>query len=177
MLIDFNVSDIPMFPTKLTWYNILFDLVGIISLIIAASYYIFISRNTIKTRKAQLFLNVYNQFRDYEFLQRWSETFFKWEWKNFDDFIKKYGPINNIKAFSEYLSMSAYFEGIGVLVKNKLIDIDIVEELMSSPIIWMWEKTESVTNGYREYYNSPELWEWYEYLYTELKNRAVKKTK
>jgi hypothetical protein len=47
----------------------------------------------------------------------------------------------------------------------------MVDELMATPIIWMWEKTEAITKGYRINFDNPNLWEWYEYLYHKLKKR------
>jgi hypothetical protein len=40
-----------------------------------------------------------------------------------------------LKAFAAYTSTCAYFDGIGVFVKNNLIDIKIVDDLMSTPIL------------------------------------------
>lgn len=166
------MCSLELFPENLTLYGILMDIIPVLALITAAVYYITISRNTIRTRKAQLFMNLYSHFRDKDFMLQWSEKFFKWSWKDFDDYLEKYGPEKNLEAFASYSSTCAYFEGIGVLVKKKLIDLTIVEELMATPIIWMWEKTESVTKGYRERFNAPQLWEWYEYLYNEMKKLA-----
>jgi hypothetical protein len=135
----------------------------------AVIYYIFTARNAERSRKAQLFMSLYEQFNNYEWMQRWTEKFYIWEWKDFDDYFEKYGPIKNPNAFSSYNSTCAFFEGIGVLLKNKLIDIEIVTQLIYSPVVWMWEKTESITKGYRERYNAPQLWEYYEYLVNEMR--------
>lgn len=113
-------------------------------------------------------MNLHTQFRDRAFLAQWTEKMYQWEWSDFDDFLEKYGPSSNVDAFASYLSTCAFFEGIGLLVKNKLIELELVEELMHSPICMMWEKTEDVTKGFRELYGSSDYWEWYEYLYNEL---------
>jgi hypothetical protein len=165
------VLSLDILPSDLTVYDLLLGIIPVLALIIAALYYVFKSINDIKTRKAQLFADLYSQFRDFNFMKRWSECYFQWEWKDFDEFIERYGPQNNVEAFALYTSICAYFEGIGVLTKNKLIDIKMVNELMATPIIWMWEKTEAITKGYRDNFNNPNLWEWFEYLYHQLKTQ------
>jgi hypothetical protein len=150
------------------------------ALVIAAVYYYYNATNTIKQRKAQLLMNLHTQFRDRDFLVQWSEKYYNWEWKDFEDFLAKYGPTSNVEAFASYLSTCAFFEGIGILVKNKLVELELVEELMYQPICMMWERTEDVTKGFREIYGSEAFWEWYEYLYNELQkahNRRISEEK
>jgi hypothetical protein len=161
------ITELPL-PPNLTFYQIFKDFLPAFALVVAATYYYINATNTIKQRKAQLLMNLHTQFRDKDFLDRWTEKFYHWEWKDFDDYLEKYGPSTNINAFASYTSTCAFFEGIGVLVKNKLVELELVEELMYSPICMMWEKTEEITKGFREHYDSPDFWEWYEYLYDEL---------
>ena len=169
VLLFVDLSNI--FPENLTMYQMLKDITPVFAFIACGAYYVFISRNTIKTRKAQLFMNLYSQFRAWDFMKPWSEMFFEWQWEDFDDYIERYGPENNTDAFAKYCSIAAYFEGIGVLVKQRLIDIDVVDELMAVPAIWMWDKMEDITMGFRTRFDAPELWEWWEYLYHKLKDR------
>jgi len=48
------------------------------------------------------------------------------------------------------LSVVTVFEGMGVLVKRKLVDMDMVDELMLGLITRTWERTEPVIIEYRE---------------------------
>jgi len=171
VFVDGLTITMELLPPNLTVYSVIKDCIPILAFIAASAYYIFISKNTVRSRKAQLFMNLYSQFRSAEFLKQWSEKFFNWEWEDFDDFQRKYSASVNVEYFAMYNSTCAFFEGVGVLVKNDLIDIQIVDELMSIPIKWMWEKMKPVTDGYRKLYGDPALWEFYEYLYEELKKR------
>lgn len=162
-----------IYPADLTIYEAFMDIIPILALISAAAYYFVVSSNTIRNRKAQLFMNLYQQFSSSEFMKPWSEIFFEWKWEDFDDYLNRYGPSSNLDAFEKYCTVAAYFEGIGVLVKQRLIDIDIVDDLLHAPPIWMWDKTEEITLGYREMFEAPELWEWWEYLYERLKGRET----
>jgi hypothetical protein len=67
--------------------------------------------------------------------------------------------------------MSEFFEGIGVLVKRQLIDIDIVEDLLANRIIWWWEKFRLVSQLAREFTGDSKLHDHTEYLYNMMKQR------
>jgi hypothetical protein len=80
---------------------------------------------------------------------------YQWEWKNYDDFMGKYGPESNFEAFAALDSVGAYMEGIGVLVKEKLVDIRLVAILMKSTIMHFWEKLEPVVMELRKELDYP----------------------
>jgi len=64
-----------------------------------------------------------------------------------------------------------YFEGIGVLLRRKLIDIGLVDDLLTAPIKVTWEKMKPVAEGYRKELNLPTVMEYFEYLYNEMQKR------
>ena len=128
-------------------------------------------RNLNKTRQTELFMNLYETFRNREFQRQYAEIIFQHKWKDFNDWLEKYGPGTNIEAFSSWISVPAYFEGIGVLLHRKTIDISMVDDILSTQILLLWEKIEPITKEYRERMKRPQLWEWFEYLYKEIKKR------
>ena len=67
--------------------------------------------------------------------------------------------------------MGTFFEGIGVLLKRKLIDIELVDDLFSEPIRTLWVNMKPMIDGSRKYLNQPRVFEWFEYLYNEMKKR------
>ena len=133
-------------------------------------------RNLVKQRQAELFMNLYDHYNDPEFAKHWAKTVFQWNWKDFDDWLKKYGPETNVEAYSSWAAIGNYFKGIGVLVNKKLIDISLAENLMSQTLFGYWEKYEPVVKGFREHYKFPEAWKWVEYLHNELKKRQQSAT-
>ena len=68
----FFTASIETSLSDLTVCEILWDVIPILALLIVASYYVFTSINTVKTRKAQLIVNLYNKFRDCDIMKRWS---------------------------------------------------------------------------------------------------------
>ena len=90
---------------------------------------------SLETRQAQLFMYMYDRWNDPEFLTHWNEIF-SWEWTDYDDFENFRSDANRV-SFS---SVAIFFEGVGVLVKRKLVDPTLVDDLMSGMLIRFWEK-------------------------------------
>ena len=120
-------------------------------------------RDLVKTRQTDLILRLYAAFNTKEFLKTWDEVR-KRDAKDFADYEKKYG-------WSEALEVGMFFEGIGVLLKRKLINIDLVDDLFTGPIKITWESFEDLTKDARKQREAPTLFEWFEYLYNEMKKR------
>ena len=67
-----------------------------------------------------------------------------------------------------------YFDGVGQLLRDKLIDIRIVDTMYSDRVIRFWEKGYPIVMGLRELYRNPDYYGNFEYLYREMKKRQVK---
>jgi len=52
-----------------------------------------------------------------------------------------------------------------------MVSIDLVDDLFSSPIILYWDKMKPMIEGMRKYFYRPQLGEWFEYLYNEMRKR------
>ena len=62
-------------------------------------------------------------------------------------------------------------KGVGVLVKRELIDLSLVDELMSESILHYWERLRPIMKGFREQYGFPEAWQGLEYLSSQIQKR------
>jgi len=145
-----------------------------LALVVAFSYYVLIIRNANRTRQAQLFMQIYGVFNTEKFMNNITEIM-SWKWKDYDDFMKRYGPTTNPNAWQVFGSIAGYFEGIGILVNKRLIDISLVENLMSIHIIWFWNRIEPLSVEMRERLNAPQIDVWKEYLYNEMTKREEKR--
>jgi len=104
-----------------------------------------------------------------EFLEALVDTY-EVEFKDYDDFVKRYGkPISRNQVPMSFMMMGNFFEQIGVLFRNGLIDASLISQLF--PIDIVWEKMKPLVEGMRKEYHQPELFEWFEYLYNEMKKR------
>ena len=65
--------------------------------------------------------------------------------------------------------MLAVFEGLGVLVKRELVNLDIVDDLVAIFCIRLWEKYEQVILEQRKLRDWPNYMIHVEHLYNELK--------
>jgi hypothetical protein len=66
-----------------------------------------------------------------------------------------------------------YFEGVGQLLRDGLIDVRLVDAMYSDRVIRLWEKAFPIVLELRESYRNPDYYGNWEYLYDELKKRHL----
>jgi hypothetical protein len=82
------------------------------------------------------------------------------------------GDKDALEDYADELTLAVFIEGVGVLVKKDLIDIELVEDLLSQRIIWIWEHGFGQNVDYiRKQANDPTQYDHVEYLYHTLKQR------
>jgi hypothetical protein len=107
-------------------------------------------------------------------LQQASIRVLNTEYKDYDDFLKKYGQLHSDKPEQmAMLSLLNYLEAIGILVRRKLVDVDFVFDFWSGDIPTLWEKMKPIIEGERKKWNYPLLLN-AEHLYNETKKREQK---
>ncbi len=127
----------------------------------------------LETRQAQLFMQIFNRFQEVEFRKNFNEVLVR-EWEDYDDYVRKYGRFTNPTAQAVSSSIALFFEGLGVILGRGLLDIDIVGELMSSPVRLYWEKMSPVVTGMRDRMNRDSIMASAEYLYDEVVRRDLR---
>jgi hypothetical protein len=90
------------------------------------------------------------------------------------EFIEKYGPKTNSKIYEDFLQVFGLMEGLGVLVRENLINIRIVAHSSYGDVKYVWEKYEPVVKWLREYYSWPRYSVEFEYLYNVMEKYAEK---
>lgn len=139
----------------------------------AAIYYIIEVRHQTKVRQTDLVMRLYSTLGSKDFVEADPKIIFL-EIKDLEDFMQKYKSFPKFiesPEYAPYMMDVMFFEGVGILLHRKLISIDLVDDLFSGPITTAWEKTKSITEAYRKYFNQPQMAEWFEYLYNEMKKR------
>jgi hypothetical protein len=155
--------------------------VAAVGLLIAAINQIYTSRQAnvqrqteIQTRQAELFMQLYEQWKSPEFRLAVVQMVFHYSWDDINDFMERYGPQTNPETWvNVFIRQATFYEGVGVLVEQGLIDINLVDRLLHNTIIYFWEHmgpilTEMRKNqalGEQPYYDSAE------YLYRLIKRR------
>ena len=138
-----------------------------IGMIIALTYYTLTLRNQNRTRKAQLLIQIYNRFDSADKV-RAAQDVFHWEYKDYDEYVEKYGRKNNPEAHNRLTSLITLYEGIGTLVKMGDLPIESVYLLMGGVVTHIWEKIIPMKDQFREDLNFPRWAIETEYLYNEL---------
>ena len=133
------------------------------SVALAAIYYIFQIRHQTKLRQTDLIMRLYSRFSS-EGFQKTFDKVRRREPLSLHDYEEKYGS-------AEWITVGTFFEGIGVLLYRKLIDIGLVDDLFTAPIKISWGKMKDTIIETRKEYGQPTIFEWFEYLYNEMKKR------
>jgi len=120
-------------------------------------------RSLVGTRRTDLVISLYRDFGSKDFQEAW-QTVISSEYKDYSDYMEKYG-------LDEAYQVVMLFEGMGTLLHMKLIDLALVQHLISGPISSTWEKMRPMIEGHRQQIDQPQFCEWFEYLYNEMKKR------
>ena len=122
-------------------------------------------QQNLETRQAQLFMGLYQSFYSKDMIDL--EPFLsKIKFETAED----YTELQN-KGGEEYKAFGVfgiYYEGMGVLVRENLVDIRLVSQLMSGSIMWFWERFEKGWRDSRRVFNWPRMCVSLEYLYNRI---------
>lgn len=129
-------------------------------------------KNQNKSRQTRLFMDLYTKMRSKEFVRDTRELS-SWKWKNFNDFRTKYGSRADKEANTLFHSTANFFDGLGLMVELNELNPKLVEQLMSSWIIWFWEKFGEIIIEYRKV-SYPQYLEKVQVLYEKIKHLAEK---
>ena len=132
------------------------------SVVAGVIYYALQIRNQNRRRQTDLTMRLYQQLGSKEFMNYWAQAITREE-KDYNEYVKKQGVV-------ELLQVSTYFEGVGILLNRKLLDIDMAIDLFGEPIKIIWEKNEPIL---KEMHSDKCFW--FEYLYNEIKKREQRK--
>ena len=125
-------------------------------------------RNLVSQRKTELVTSLYSStFNSKEFTEAgilvWSL-----EYKDYDDFVKKYGLMRDKEPVWVAINLvTNTFNELGILLHDKSVRAQTIDELLGYRIALYWEKLEPLIEGMRRQLN-PRVSEWFEYLYNEI---------
>ena len=169
-------------------YQMVLSTIQTAGLLIGIVYYITIMRNqqktrelnlmaqeqTLKTRESQLFMNIYNQsFANPEFLQAVRTIQMRMpQIKNIEDFIQLYDYANPNPEDPEFVNsllyIASWYEGLGVFVKEGLIDIRLIALTMAGMTKSLWQIIDPYLDEMRERSGFIRMSSEWEYLVNEL---------
>jgi len=149
-------------------------MVAAAGVLVGVLYYILDMRNQSKLRQTDFGMRLYTSWVSKEMTEPWLKVM-NLEFKDYDDFKKKYGTyLSENPENAALLSVLNSFLIMGLLLQKKLVDYEIVKQL---PISMTWRKVKPLVEGIRKQFNSPGMYEEFEYLYNEMKKRRQKLNK
>jgi hypothetical protein len=134
---------------------------------VAAFYYVMTLRETRKNRRMQFLTQILQTNLDEEGNKRYV-TLMNMDWKDYDEFERKYGSDNNPEAYTKRITSWGYYSELGYLIREGYIDAETLYELNGDGMIWAWMKWEQIIKEIRVRYNQPEMWKYFDYLAEKL---------
>jgi hypothetical protein len=128
-------------------------------------------RDLVKTRQTDLILRLQSDWRSRELRESYVRVM-SMKFKTYEEFAEKYPLWSEIGSpdYRAVTEVGSFFDGVGILLRRKLIDVEMVDELFGTSIKNAWEKLKPGIEGRRKEVN-PALRKWFEYLYNEVKKR------
>ncbi len=143
--------------------------IGVATVVAGVIYSSLQIREQTKTRYADFVMEVTSAYESEEMVKALINVM-NLEFKDADDFVRKYGDISSENSiYVNIMMVGDYFQGVGFLIHKKMLDIDVVTDLLP---VQMWEKIKPVIYGYRKRMDQPRIFQWFEYLYDEMKKRG-----
>jgi hypothetical protein len=141
------------------------------SVVAGVIYYVLQIRHQDKIRHLDLFMRIYSTWGSEDMLNA-HRRFMVLKVENYDSFVKEHGSVTEIsQLYTDIDRIGWFFNLMGFLVKEKIVNIKLVDELLGYWVMKNWETIKPLVYGWRKQYNIPESYQWFEYLYNEMKKR------
>ena len=119
----------------------------------------------LENRQAQLFMQLWSKASTKEGIES-SRILSEANWTSYEEWLEKY---KKDPEYDKALSgMVTYMEGLGVFVKEDLVDIKLMALLMAGGMRMSWEKHRDIIYEERKRLNYPRYASEWEYFYNEL---------
>ena len=141
------------------------------SVVTGVIYYALQIRHQDKMRHLDLFMRFYSTWGSPDMLNA-HKRFMVIKVESYDSFVKEHGPVVEPSQINTDIDrIGWFFNLVGFLVKEKIVSIKLVDELLGYWVIKNWETIKPLVSGWRKQYNIPESYSWFEYIYNEMKKR------
>jgi hypothetical protein len=69
----------------------------------------------------------------------------------YDDWYAQHNPMIHRDTWNAFVTMLSFYNGVGVLVQQNLIDLDLVEEMLGFQIMDVWQKNKPLIKILRDH--------------------------
>jgi len=129
----------------------------------AAFYYVMILRATERNRKIQLSTSITQRLGTKEFQRDYIELS-ALDWRDPDDFRKRYDHRVNHESFAQRWSVWGTYDNLGYLLREGLVDRDIMFNSLGFGSVMIWGRYKPVIDDIRRRELGPRWLENFEYL-------------
>ena len=136
------------------------------SVVAGVMYYVLQLRHQVKTRKTDVVIRLNTVWVGKDFMEAWSRVMDR-EIKEYDTY-----SASNVSNWVPEIQIGTFFEELGFLVYSGFADFEFISTLF--PVELAWEKLRFLIARIRKSRNDQTYYEWFEYLYNEVKKREQK---
>jgi hypothetical protein len=140
--------------------TVIATIVTTISVLIGVIFTILELRHLSIARKTEIIMKIYDRISTREIIESMSDIG-NAKFATFKELQEKY-------SVTEAVEIAALFEGIGVLLEQKLIDIKMNDHLFGPTLSMLWSNMAPLIHEMRTGMNEPFFFSHYEYLITRL---------
>jgi hypothetical protein len=144
------------------------DIVTIVGVIVAFTYYALTVRNANKARRKDIIFQKIDTLND-DFWNKW-RVFLRQDWETRQEWVEY--RREHPESYGFFMYVTVLLSGIGDFLKDGVVYADSLLKVYNPIfIIWTWEKARLIIEDYRTAINDPTYLENFEYLYMETKKR------
>jgi hypothetical protein len=140
--------------------------IAAVSVVAASVFYSFQIRNQTRVRKTDLVMRLYSTWDSLEFQQAFHRVYWA-DSHDLDSLLESLGGQRHIGSYLFY-----FYDQVGALLRRKLIDYDLVDDLLGNSTRQLWERVGPAIREARVRSDDPRLYEHFEYLYEEMIRRG-----
>ena len=129
----------------------------------------------LETRQAQLYSNIFNTYASKEYIRDF-ETTLIWKINTWDEFVYHCLDMeNNPDDVVSFNRIIQWTEGIGVMARRGLVNVELLFEIMYGTYAQFYEKYEPYILEMRTRWNDDNILQDLTYLYTEMRKLRKKR--
>jgi hypothetical protein len=136
------------------------SIVTMLSIIVGVAFTVFEVRHLNQVRRTDIIMRIYDRFGEREVVEALNRVG-NAKFENITDYHKTYG-------FTDISLVAELFEGVGVLLEQKLIDIKMVDRLFGPTLNLLWVRMKPVIYAMREGLKEPFFFSHFEYLVNQI---------
>jgi hypothetical protein len=122
-----------------------------------------------RIRQEEIAMRLYASFGEEGFIRHFQRVA-RWEFTTYDDYRAR----GTADDHTSLMVVSVFFESMGLLLKRGLAPIDLLDDLLSGPVLATWPKVRPIWIGLRAEYQQPSWAEWFEFLHDQMSLRMAR---